>query len=912
MALGKNKINPITGKFDVRVTEKDIKELMGFVETIDADNLSLEPGTYKFAEGLTAPLNIDFLATAKVGSRWVFHDPHWTNFSSAHLIGKATDSFLSEQGGSYDVGKFAMDFNGVIVTVIKDSDTQYTVDTGFIPDTEQAQEITTLDADNLLLEPGEYKFANGLTAPLNIDFLSTADVSSKWVFYDPHWTNEASRHLLGKATNTFLSQQGGTYQTGQFEFDFNGAIVTVIKDSDTQYTVDTGYIPDVDNNEEVTTLGADNLALSPGYYKFENGLATTLNIDFLATAKIGSKWVIHDPHWTNKSNLHLIGKATYSFLSQQGGAYEVGQFEMDFNGAIVTFIKESNTQFAVDTGYIPDAGDSVEIATDDDITARTAGKVLDASHIIDEDDFASDSDVKVPTQQSVHSYVDRRDNYLSSLGTVRKGMTLRFNAGTGRTARMDEGTFLEWDSVTHQPDPHAIAAEDPFTFGYLLSDGTVPALNTGIVPDASNTTIITNLQYEPNGAGAIADVTAGREIAHRVYKNPLTGDSKVLLAQHQWNTAAELLQKIQTEDVVVPTALASYEYIGAILVSESSTNYQEGNNSGILMASEFGSVTGSGGSGSAEGNPYIPVASDNERNALTNELTAGVVVGVLSSAENGQSRRVQRIFDVDSGAFDYTALNYADRTAIYVRNADDSNGLNYTYRSDNTVALQLRKADGTPQSDINGVNTFNVQPGEIVFAEKDENVFRGSIIPAERVKNFVNAASANAFGALPHDSIVTTRDGLIGWRKTGVNTELFPSDGKTNDHWFIIGGSDVVFPGDNGAITVGKKNFYYSDEAVPNIDNTIVGAKGLEFVIARASYPSGSDAATQLDGSVIETLYTRDTDEWVATEGGNTEGGGIGGTQLTGTTGAGSTAISYVEDVAFGWVAEVQLKVLHF
>jgi len=94
-----------------------------------------------------------------------------------------------------------------------------------------------------------------------------------------------------------------------------------------------------------------------------------------------------------------------------------------------------------------------------------------------------------------------------------------------------------------------------------------------------NATVITNKEYESNGA--VSSTILGRELAHRLYINPLTGDKKLLLAQHQWNTAAELLQKIQTEEIIVPAELASYEYVGAILVSETSANYQDGNNSGI-------------------------------------------------------------------------------------------------------------------------------------------------------------------------------------------------------------------------------------------------------------------------------------------------------------------------------------------
>ena len=152
----------------------------------------------------------------------------------------------------------------------------------------------------------------------------------------------------------------------------------------------------------------------------------------------------------------------------------------------------------------------------------------------------------------------------------------------------------------------------------------------------------------------------------------------------------------------------------------------------------------------------------------------------------GQSRRVQRIFDT-TGPFDYTNKGYADRTAVYVRNADNSNGIGYTYRTDNTVSLELRRADGTLETDVDGQNSFNVQPAEIVFGEKDGNVFRASIIPGERVKHFLTDALAFAYGPMPHDAIVTIRGtGSMGFRKTGANSAVWPADGISNADWWII------------------------------------------------------------------------------------------------------------------------------
>lgn len=187
----------------------------------------------------------------------------------------------------------------------------------------------------------------------------------------------------------------------------------------------------------------------------------------------------------------------------------------------------------------------------------------------------------------------------------------------------------------------------------------------------------------------------------------------------------------------------------------------------------------------------------------------------------GQSRRVQRIFDV-SVDFDYPALNYVDRTAVYVRNANAASGISYTYRTDNSISLELRRADGTTQSAVADQHNFNVQPGEIVFGEKDGNVFRASIIPAERVKAFTNYVTANAFGPMPHDSIVIIRDtGEVWARKTGINNRSFPLDGQENVDWFKVagGGDEVIYhAAETDEWQWGKLNIYPNGA---NLDNAV-------------------------------------------------------------------------------------------
>ena len=56
-------------------------------------------------------------------------------------------------------------------------------------------------------------------------------------------------------------------------------------------------------------------------------------------------------------------------------------------------------------------------ALDADVTAATADKLLTADKVIDEDNFASDADTRVPTQQSTKAYVDAVPRYLGEAAT---------------------------------------------------------------------------------------------------------------------------------------------------------------------------------------------------------------------------------------------------------------------------------------------------------------------------------------------------------------------------------------------------------------------------------------------------------------------------------------------------------------
>lgn len=327
------------------------------------------------------------------------------------------------------------------------------------------------------------------------------------------------------------------------------------------------------------------------------------------------------------------------YVEAPSGSTPSTQAEVDAGTAATDKYVQPDTLKTLNDKNIPKA----DIASDQNVIDQTAGRILDATRIVDEEDLISDSATKAPSQKATKSYVNRRSPFFASLGTFRKGMTLRFNPGTGRTVSMDSGTFLRWDTTTQRSVTVSVPSENPMTFSYMISDGTVPLLD-GAVPTPASTTIITSNQFD--SGGSISNIPSNAEVVHRLFINPNTQDKVILLAQYQWGTSSEAMQKFSSENINLPPALASYEYVAGILVSQSSIDYADGNNSGLIEASHFGSTIGGGGSPTTQPDFYISVVDDAERDALTNQLVVGLVVGVTSSVQAGSTYAEYRVRSV--------------------------------------------------------------------------------------------------------------------------------------------------------------------------------------------------------------------------------------------------------------------------
>lgn len=82
---------------------------------------------------------------------------------------------------------------------------------------------------------------------------------------------------------------------------------------------------------------------------------------------------------------------------------------------------------------------TVDIATGANIAASTANKIVDASAVVDEDTMTSNSDQKLPTQQSVKAYVD------TQIGTLASALKYRgsLSAGSDITGTSTGNSYVD-------------------------------------------------------------------------------------------------------------------------------------------------------------------------------------------------------------------------------------------------------------------------------------------------------------------------------------------------------------------------------------------------------------------------------------------------------------------------------------
>ncbi len=224
----------------------------------------------------------------------------------------------------------------------------------------------------------------------------------------------------------------------------------------------------------------------------------------------------------------------------------------------------------------------------------------------------------------------------------------------------------------------------------------------------------------------------------------------------------------------------------------------------------------------------------------------------------GISRRRRRVFNAPA-SFDFNALGYPDKTAVFIRNTDPVNGITVTYGVGGAVTRNLTKADGSTEV-VAGEDEFRIQPGEISVVEKDGNDLFVSIFPGERVVYFENYAAASAVtgGAsdrVTFDGIAVIRDtGEIFGRKTTANSVSFPAGGVENADWFKVGSTndDWVLVADTDPFPEGKVSYQLLTTDT-GVEPALTAGKWFAFVRPDAT---GKQIATYKfhDGTAVRTI----------------------------------------------------------
>lgn len=136
----------------------------------------------------------------------------------------------------------------------------------------------------------------------------------------------------------------------------------------------------------------------------------------------------------------------------------------------------------------------------DDADAATARTTLGVAQVIDEDDFASNSQTRPPSQQSVKSYVDAKAQsavFLDSKATGTDGGT--FTSGAWQTRTLNQANFNNITGATLSGNRITLP------YGIYKISARAPAFNVGahqarILNVTDGTTLIGGSSYSGSGA----------------------------------------------------------------------------------------------------------------------------------------------------------------------------------------------------------------------------------------------------------------------------------------------------------------------------------------------------------------------------------------------------------------------------
>ena len=206
------------------------------------------------------------------------------------------------------------------------------------------------------------------------------------------------------------------------------------------------------------------------------------------------------------------------------------------------------------------ATDAEQVVQDDRLDA------LEAVTPLDEDDFASDSDTQTATQQSVKAYTDRRSPYLAALGWHKSGGQLT-PAGS-RRINLAAVSFERWVEALNEPQITSYPAQPSASFVVYDRNGRV---NTGLGGE-DLTAPVDQIQqswgYDLNGT--LTSITAKSGDTNdganwRVYMDPVTGETQVLLPQFVQTTVTNAFYRF--EDCLLYTSPSPRDQRGSRMPS---------------------------------------------------------------------------------------------------------------------------------------------------------------------------------------------------------------------------------------------------------------------------------------------------------------------------------------------------------
>ena len=209
----------------------------------------------------------------------------------------------------------------------------------------------------------------------------------------------------------------------------------------------------------------------------------------------------------------------------------------DENNAFIGF-DESEDKFIVGTGTFTGASTgNLTITTgtlvanlEGNVTGNVTGTVSDISnHLLDEDNMATDSATKAPSQQSVKAYVDAQDANIASDTLTFTNKTFDAN-GTGNSisnidiADFTSGVFLDEDNMASD-SATAIASQQSIKAYVDAQDANI----------ASDTLTFTNKTFDANGTGNSISNIETADFASAAFKDEdnMASDSATAVASQQ-------------------------------------------------------------------------------------------------------------------------------------------------------------------------------------------------------------------------------------------------------------------------------------------------------------------------------------------------------------------------------------------